>query len=166
MLRLSGGLNSPTPTDFYPIWTEAIRSRAPRPQSQPLRRRITEQEGTARLSDQVKHSDVVKRERGAGVRRRKQSGGTVTRFRQDLMHFVGAANVYIILGLPPAGHPSTFVLAHYLPSQCWYFFELLASQASCNDSIGKEILLRRPPPSFGRDFEGDVRSRSHDTDED
>jgi hypothetical protein len=30
----------------------------------------------------------------------------------------------------------------------------------------KEILLRRPPPSFDRDFEGDVRSRSHDTDED
>jgi hypothetical protein len=40
-----------------------------------------------------------------------------------------------------------------------------ASPASYNDSMGKEIFLPRPPPSFDCDFEeGDERS-SHDTDE-
>ena len=32
--------------------------------------------------------------------------------------------------------------------------------------MGKEVFLRCPPPSFDRDFEGDERRRSHDTDED
>jgi hypothetical protein len=42
----------------------------------------------------------------------------------------------------------------------------MASQASRNDSIGKEVFLRRPSQPFDSDFEGDVSSRSHDTDED
>lgn len=96
--------------------------------------------------------------------------GTVTRFRQDLMRFAGAVNVHIILSLPPAGHPSTLVLAHSLDrTDCWCLFEPMASQASeasCNDLVGKEIFLRRPPPLFDCDFEGDVHSRSHDTDKD
>jgi hypothetical protein len=41
-----------------------------------------------------------------------------------------------------------------------------ASPASYNGSMGKEIYLPRPPPSFDRDFNGDGHSRSHDTDED
>jgi hypothetical protein len=40
-----------------------------------------------------------------------------------------------------------------------------ASPASCNDSIRKEVFLRRLPLPFDCDCEGDVRSRNHDIDE-
>jgi hypothetical protein len=41
-----------------------------------------------------------------------------------------------------------------------------ASPASSNDSARKEIFLRRPPLPFDCGFEGDVSSRSFDTDKD
>jgi hypothetical protein len=40
-----------------------------------------------------------------------------------------------------------------------------ASPASCNDSIRKEVFIRRPPLPFDCDCERDGHSRNHDTDE-
>ena len=107
---------------------------------------------------------------GAGARRRERSeapqsdfGGLDALHRSRRLYSSGSA---------PAGHPSTLILVHYLERRCRCLFELVACPASptppvsCNDSMGKEIFLRRPPPSFDRDFEGDEHRRSHDTDED
>ena len=41
-----------------------------------------------------------------------------------------------------------------------------ASTAAHYGSVGKEIFLPRPPPSFDHDLKEDERRRSHDTDED
>ena len=82
-----------------------------------------------------------------------------------------AADVYIAPGLPQQATrqhwfwrtPSNAGAGVF--SSSWLALLSPTPAVSCNDSMGKEIFLRRPPPSFDRDFEGDEHRRSHDIDE-
>lgn len=106
------------------------------------------QEGDVKLFDRVKTQRYNDKRKAQEQDDGKGAG-------QDSMRLT-AADGHIVLSLPRQ-------FTRHIG------FELMAFQASAasrNDLIGKEVFLRHPPLPFDYNYQGGVRSRNHETDED